>query len=95
MSMLDKMGGALGGLDIGALAAKVGLSEEQVRMVMGALAKFQGEPGDTAKQASAETGVEQSKVQQLIDHVGGPGALGKLAGLAGGAGGLGGMLGKL
>ncbi len=96
MSMLDGAMSALGGMDLSALAAKVGLTPEKVQMVMGALAKFQGQPGDTAQQAAAETGVDQSKVQQLIEQVGGEGALGKLSGMmGGGAGGLGGMLGKL
>ncbi|WNO54594.1 hypothetical protein [Stakelama saccharophila] len=94
MSLLNDALGAAGGsgFDIGALAAKVGLSEQQAKMVLQALAKFANQPGDTAEQASAETGVEKSKVEQLLSAVGGEGAVAKLGGALGG-GGLGGLFG--
>lgn len=99
MSLLnDAMGAAAGGgFDIASIATKVGLSEAQAKQVAQAVARFAGQPGDTAEQAAAETGVEKGKVQQMLDLGGGEGAVAKIGGLLGGGGlgGLGGMLGKL
>lgn len=96
MGLLDDLAGkAMGGLDIGALASKVGLSEAQVQTVLAALGKHQSGSGDAVSATAAESGVAPDKVQSLLSMIGGEGALGKLGGLAGGAlGGLGGMLGK-
>ena len=96
MGLLDGLAGkAMGALDIGALASKVGLSEGQVQAVLAAMGKQQSGSGDAVSAASAESGVAPDKVQSLLSMIGGEGALGKLGGLAGGAlGGLGGMLGK-
>ena len=96
MSLLnDAMGAAAGGgFDLGAIATKIGLSEAQAQQVTAAVARFAGQPGHTATQAADDTGVERSKVQQMMDMVGGEGALAKVGGMLGG-GGLGGMLGKL
>ena len=93
MSLLnDALGAAAGGgLNIGAIAAKVGLSKAQAQQVVAAIGRFAAQPGDTATQAADHAGVERSKVQQMMDMVGGEGALSKLGGMLGG---LGGMSGK-
>src|SRR3546814_3372935 len=52
-------------------------------------------PGDTAEQAAATTGLSADSMRQIVDQIGGEGALGRFAdllGAQGDAGGLGGMV---
>ena len=63
------------------LAAKVGLSPEQVEQAVAALAQAHPAPGDTVSTAAAQTGLPQDKLNEIVDHIGGEGALGRFASL--------------
>jgi hypothetical protein len=98
MSILDGiLGQVTQNADIANLAAKVGLSPEHVESAVQALAKFHPMAGDTAEGAASATGLPLDKVQEIMGHIGGEGAvahfsqllqgegaLGKLGGLASG-----------
>jgi hypothetical protein len=92
MGILDGLLGQLGGnADVANLAAKVGLSPEHIEAAVAALAKFHPMDVDTAEGASAETGIPVDKLQEVIGHIGGEGALGRYASMLAGEGGLGGI----
>ena len=103
MSFLDGILGQLGNNPtVDGLAAKVGLTPEQVEMAVQALGQQSQQPGDTVQGAADQTGLPQDKLSQVLGHLGGEGGLGGIAGMLGGAGGeggagggLGGMLGGL
>ncbi len=80
MGMLDGLLGGLGGADgVAGLAAKVGLSQEQVETAMAALGKSHDEPGDTVEGAAASTGLPTDKLQDLVGQIGGENALGQIS----------------
>lgn len=93
MGLFDSISGMAGNLDLGALAgnpqvtelaAKVGLSPEQVQQVLGVLTQAAAQPGDTAENASNASGISLEKVQALIAQMGGEGgAMSMLGGLFG------------
>ena len=90
MSIFDTILGQVSeNTDVANLAAKVGLSPEHVEAAIQALAKFHPMDVDTAEGASAETGIPTDKLQEIIGHIGGEGALGRYASLLQGEGGLG------
>jgi hypothetical protein len=90
MGILDGLLSQLGdNADVANLAAKVGLSPEHVESAVAALAKFHPMDVDTAEGASAETGIPTDKLQEIIGHIGGEGALGRYASMLQGEGGLG------
>ena len=80
MSMLD---GILGQLSnnptVENLAAKVGLSPEQVEQAVAALGQAHTAPGDTVTTAAGQTGLPTDKLQEIIGHIGGEGSLGQFA----------------
>src|SRR5689334_2359502 len=82
MSLLD---GVLGQLSnnptIDNLAAKVGLSPEQVEQAVAALGQAHVAEGDTVTTAAQQTGLPQDKLQEIVGHIGGEGALGQFASL--------------
>lgn len=90
---------ALANVDVASIATRVGLPPDLVKMVVGALLKYQAEPGDTVEQAAADTGVSTDQVGAILQQLGGADALGQLGGLGGIAnalpGGLGGLAGGL
>jgi hypothetical protein len=90
MGIFDGILGQLGeSSDVANLAAKVGLSPEHIEMAVKALAKFHPMEVDTAEGASAETGIPTDKLNEIIGHIGGEGALGRYASMLQGEGGLG------
>ena len=92
MGILDGILGQLGeNSDVANLASKVGLSPEHVEAAVAALAKFHPMDVDTAEGAAAETGFPVDKLQEIIGHIGGEGALGRYASMLQGEGGLGGI----
>jgi len=97
MGLLDGLlGQVAGNVDVQNLAAKVGLTPEQVEQAVTALGQAHPQPGDTVATAADQTGLPQEALEQIVAHIGGEGALGKFAGLLEQqGGGLGGMLGGL
>lgn len=82
MGLFDSILSDLAGNEgVAGLAAKVGLSPQQVEMALAALGRAHQQPGDTVAQASQETGLPQDKLGEILGHVGGEGALGGLAGM--------------
>jgi len=93
MSLLDQLlGQAASNADIQGLAAKVGLSPDQVEQAVAALGAAHPAPGDTVATAAAQTGLPTDQLQQIVEHIGGEGALGRFASILGEQGGAGGIL---
>ncbi len=94
MGLLDGLLGQVAeNVDIQNLAAKIGLSPDQVEQAVHALGVAHPEPGDTAEVAAANTGLPVDKMQEIIGHIGGEGSLAQFASLLQGAGAEG-LLGK-
>lgn len=75
------------------LATKVGLSPEQVEQAVAALGQAHAQEGDTVTTAAQQTGLPTDKLNEIVGHIGGEGALGRFASLLQEDGG--GMLGGL
>lgn len=96
MSLLDGLLGQVAtNVDVQNLAAKVGLTPEQVEQAVAALGQAHPQPGDTVGTAADQTGLPAEALQQIVEHLGGEGALGRFAGLLEQQGGIGGLLGGL
>lgn len=96
MSVLDNiLGQASEGGTIQNLAAKVGLSPEQVESAVTALGQAHSQDGDTVQSAAEATGLPSDKLNEIVDHIGGEGSLGRFASLLQSEGGLSGALGGL
>ena len=81
MGLLDGILGQVAGSgQLAELAGKVGLSEDQVKTAMAALGKAHAEPGDTVAGAAAATGLSADSLGQLVNQIGGEGALAKISG---------------
>jgi hypothetical protein len=93
MSLLDSiLGQVTANVDIKNLAAKVGLTPEQVESAVASLAKAHAAPTDTVATAAESTGLPTDKLSEIIGHIGGEGSLAQFATLLQGQEGL---LGKL
>ena len=95
MSLLDTILNQVAGHDLSGLAARVGLTPEQLQMGLNALHTAHPQPGDTATVAAEHTGLPVSTLQEVLNHLGGEGALAQLGGVLGGGGGQGGAGGGL
>ena len=96
MSLFDSILGQIeGSSTVANLAAKVGLTPEQVESAVAALGQAHTAPGDTVTTAADQTGLPTDKLQEIIGHIGGEGSLGTFAAMLGESGVAGGLLGKL
>jgi len=77
------------------LAAKVGLSPDQVEQAVAALGQAHAAPGDTVTTAAEKTGLPQDKLSEIVGHIGGEGALGRFASLLEQDGAAGGIIGSI
>lgn len=88
MGMLDGLLGQItGNVDIQNLAAKIGLSPEQVEAAVHALGVAHPQPGDTVQTAASSTGLSADILGQIVEHIGGEGSLSQFASLLGEQGG--------
>jgi hypothetical protein len=96
MSLLNNILGQVSGTaTIQNLAAKVGLSPEQVEQAVAALGQAHGQDGDTVTTAAQQTGLPQDTLNEIVGHIGGEGALGRFASLLQEDGAAGGILGSI
>lgn len=79
MGIFDSILGAVGGTDIENLAAKVGIDPATAEKAVAALGAAHPQEGNTVQAAAAQTGLDPSTLSQIVDHIGGEGALGKYA----------------
>ena len=68
-----------GNTDIANLAAKVGLDPATAEQAVVALGAAHAQPGDTVETAAAQTGIDRGTLSQMVEHMGGEGALGHLS----------------
>lgn len=88
MGMLDGiLEKAVGAVDLQQIAERVGLPADQVESAVAALGAAHNQPEDTVQAASGQTGIEPSKLQEIMGHLGGEEAIGKIASLLGKGGG--------
>src|SRR5690349_17871773 len=74
MSLLDGiLNQVAGSATVENLAAKVGLSPEQVEQAVAALGQAHAAPGDTVATAAEQTGIPSDKLQEIVAHIGGEG----------------------
>jgi ATP phosphoribosyltransferase regulatory subunit HisZ len=82
MSLLNGILGQVSdNLTVQNLAAKVGLSPDQVEQAIAALGQAHASKGDTVTTAAEQTGLPQDKLNEIVGHIGGEGALGRFASL--------------
>ncbi|MDB5737707.1 MAG: hypothetical protein JWO65_1375 [Sphingomonas bacterium] len=99
MSLFDSLMGKAGSIDLGALAAQVGLDPEQLKTggesLLAKLASGDHDATSATVATAAETGISVDKLQALLPALSGAiGEGGLEGGLSGLAGKLGGMLDK-
>lgn len=80
MSVLDSILGQLGGnVDVGNMAAKLGIDQSMAEKAIAALGQSHQEPGDTIAGAAAKTGLDVGTLGQIVQQIGGEGSLGEFA----------------
>ncbi len=95
MSLLDSILGQVSGTaTVQNLAAKVGLSPQEVESAIAALGQAHGQEGDTVQTAAEATGLPTDKLSEIVQHVGGEGSLGRFASIVESQGGISGVLSK-
>jgi ATP phosphoribosyltransferase regulatory subunit HisZ len=77
------------------LAAKVCLSPEHVEQAVAALGQSHFAESDTVTTAAQQTGLPQDKLNEIVGHIGGEGALGRFASILQEDGAAGGILGSI
>lgn len=76
MSILDGILGKVSEhVDIKNLADKIGLDPAQVEGAVASLAKAHTEEGDTVTLAAEKTGIDSSKLSEIVEQIGGEGSL--------------------
>ncbi len=84
MSLFDSiLGQVASNVDVKNLAAKVGIDPDQAESAIAALAAGHQSKGDTIETAAANTGLDASKLQEIVGHIGGEGALASFASMLG------------
>jgi ATP phosphoribosyltransferase regulatory subunit HisZ len=63
------------------LAAKVGLTPDQVEQAVTALGQAHASDGDTVATAAQNTGLPEDKLNEIVGHIGGEGALSRFSSL--------------
>jgi hypothetical protein len=95
MSLLDSILGQVADhTTIENLAAKVGLTPDEVEQAVAALGQAHAQEGDTVQTASDTTGLPSDKLNEIVEQIGGEGSLGRFASLLEGEGGFTGALSK-
>lgn len=95
MSLLDGiLGQVTDSTTVQNLAAKVGLSAEEVEQAVAALGKAHSQEGDTVQTASEATGLSSDKLNEIVQQIGGEGSLGRFASMLEAEGGISGALSK-
>lgn len=80
MSLLDDiLGQASESATVQNLAAKVGMTPDEVGTAIVALTQAHGQGGEAVQRASAVTGISADKLNEIIHQIGGEGALGRFA----------------
>jgi hypothetical protein len=96
MGLLDSiLGQVTDSTTIENLAAKVGLTPDEVEKAVAALGQAHAQEGDTIQTASDSTGLPSDKLNEIVQQIGGEGSLGRFASLLEGEGGFSGALSKL
>lgn len=76
MSIFDQiLGQVSSNVDVKNLAAKVGIDPEQAETAIAALAAGHHAPTDTLSTAAANSGLDKGVLGQIMEHIGGEGAL--------------------
>lgn len=84
MSIFDSiLGQVASNVDVRNLAAKVGIDADQAESAIAALAAGHQSKGDTVETAAANTGLDPSKLQEIVAQIGGEGALANFASMLG------------
>lgn len=95
MSLLDSILGRVSeSATVQNLAAKVGISPEEVESAVTALGQAHAQEGDTIQTASETTGLPTDKLNEIVSHIGGEGSLGRFASMLEEEGGLSSVLSK-
>ena len=80
MGLLDGILGQVGDkLDISSIADKLGIDPKLAEKAVAALGQAHPEPGDTIETASAKTGLDAGTLNQIVEQIGGEGALGQVS----------------
>lgn len=79
MGIFDTILAQAGHADVGNLASKLGLPPELAEKALAALGQSHAEPGETIAAAAAKTGLDAGTLSQLVQHIGGEGALDQYA----------------
>ncbi len=96
MGMLDGLiGQVMQSHEVENLAARVGLSADQVAAAVTALTAAHPQPGDTVQTAADSTGLPTGKLNEVLSHIGGEGALTRFSSILNESGGAGGVLGGI